>query len=338
MKTNIFLALLSILTSAGSLIAQSAIIVTETNFKLPILGEELFYFGFAEGDRIVFSFEELNGKDLKEVEIIEFPSTSRYKEFKTKAIQNKTLTVPRTGIYQFRFANTVVLQKTCKLKIERIAASEASKNFNSTVYWRTVYDTTYRNLHQSSATDQYTTASLLLPTAYYLQANNAGGESQVIAPISLPDFSAEWYYKYTVTKNKDQAETLKSTLDLKGTLTKLITEKGDLSFSADSMLAPAGADTCRIYLLDESNQQMFESKSPFRHFREGTREKGTSGVVKIKTANFPNAFLGIKNPNAQADIYVVIEAVAIISPDDTLQTAETQSISVKARKEAFLRN
>ena len=339
MKTNIFLALLCILMSAGSVVAQSPIIVTETNFKLPILGEEFFYFGFAEGDRIVFSFEELSGKDLKEVEIIEFPSTSRYKEYKTKAIQNKTLTVPRTGIYQFRFANTVVLQKTCKLKIERIAASEATKNFNSTVYWRTVYDTTYRNLHQQpAASDQYKTASLLLPTAYHLDANTAGGESQVIAPISLPDFSAEWYYKYTVVKNKEQAEMLKSTLDLKGTLTKLITEKGNLSFSADSMLAPAGVDTCRIYLLDESNQQMFESKSPFRHFKEGTREKATSGVVKIKTANFPNAFLGIKNPNAQADIYVVIEAVAIISPDDTIQTAETQSVSVKARKEPFLKN
>jgi len=61
-------------------------------------------------------------------------------------------------------------------------------------------------------------------------------------------------------------------------------------------------------------------------------------VVKIKTANFPNAFLGIKNPNAQADIYVVIEAVAIISPDETIQIPETQSVSVKARKEPFLKN
>ena len=129
MKTKFISTLLCILMSAGSVVAQPPIIVTETNFKLPILGEEFFYFGFAEGDRLIFSFEELSGKDLKEVEITEYPSTSRYKEFKTKAIQNKTLTVPRTGIYQFRFANTVVLQKTCKLKIERIAGSEATKKF-----------------------------------------------------------------------------------------------------------------------------------------------------------------------------------------------------------------
>src|SRR5688572_14421240 len=165
MKTNIFITLLFVLMSTASAIAQSPIIVAETNFKLPILGEEFFYFGFAEGDQLIFSFEELSGKDLKEVEIIEYPSTSRYKEYKTKAIQNKKLTVPRTGIYQFRFANTVVLQKTCKIKIERVAGSEATKNFNSTVYWRTVYDTTYRKLQQhTAAPDQYKTVSLLLPT------------------------------------------------------------------------------------------------------------------------------------------------------------------------------
>ncbi len=207
------------------------------------------------------------------------------------------------------------------------------------MYWRTVYDTTYRKLHQQTAApDQYKTVSLLVPTAYRLDANNGGSLSQVSMPVTLPDFSAEWYYKYTVAKDKEKAEAIKSTLDLKGTLNKLITEKGGLFFSADSMLVSEGADTCRIYLLDESNQQMFDSKSPFRHFKEGTREKATSGVVKIKTANFPNAFLGIKNPNAQSSIYVVIEAVAIISPDDTDQTAEAQSVSVKARKEPYLKN
>lgn len=339
MKTYIIFTLMLLLTGAGSASTQSSITVTETNFKLPILGEESFYFGFAEGDQLVFSFEELSGKDLKEVEILEFPSSSRYKEYKTNGIQNKRLNVTHTGIYQFRFANTVVLQKTCKLKIERIAGSEATKNFNSTVYWRTVYDTSYRSLkQQSAAPDQYKTVSLLLPTAYHLEANTGSNRSQVIAPISLPDFSAEWYYKYIVVKDKGEADALKSTLDLKGSLNKLINENGGLTFSADSMLTPGGADTCRIYLLDESNQQMFESKSPFRHFKEGTREKATSGIVKIKTANFPNAYLGIKNPNAQSGIHVVIEAVAIISPDDTDQTAEAQSVSIKARKEPYLKN
>jgi hypothetical protein len=121
-------------------------------------------------------------------------------------------------------------------------------------------------------------------------------------------------------------------------LQKKISETGGVSFSADSLPVPAATENCRIYLLDESNQQMFESRSNFRHFKEGTRENAPAGVVKIKTANFPNAYLGIKNPDVQSPLYIALEVVAIIAPDDTVQVAETQSISVKARQEPYLKN
>lgn len=320
-------------------LAQVPIVVSETSFKLPILGEESFYFGFAEGDQLIFSFEVDNAKELKEIEIIQYPSTSRYKELKTSRVDNKTITVPKTGIYQFRFANTVVLQKMCKLKIQRIPASQSTNNFNSTVYWRTVYDTTYRNLgQQQAAPDTYKTFSLVAPTIYYLEANTPEAKQQVSIPVTLPDFTSEWYYAYAASNTKEKAETLKSSLHLATALQKKILETGGVSFSPDSLPFPSGTENCRIYLLDQSNKQMFDAKSNFRHFNEGSRENATSGVVKIKTANFPNAFLGIKNPDAQSPLYVALEVVAIIAPDDTVQVAETQSISVKARKEPYLQN
>jgi hypothetical protein len=333
--TSIFLAALFI---SCSLLAQSPILVAETNFKLPILGEEFFYFGFAGGDQVLFSFEEENGKDLKEIEIVEWPGISRYKEFKTGIIQNKTLTVLRTGIYQFRFANNMMLQKTCRLKIQRIASGAATQNFNSTVYWRTVYDTTYRTLQQHTAAEPYKTVSLVPPTTYYLEPNTADSKQQITLPINLPDFTAEWYYVFAVANDKAKAEALKSSLQLAETIRRRIAETGGNNFSADSLPVPAGSANCRVYLLDQSNQQMFESRANFRHFREGTRENIPAGLVKIKIATFPNAFLGIKNPDAQTGIYVAVEAVAVISPDDTEQQAETQSVSVRARREPYLKN
>lgn len=335
--------IISILTAAvlfaGSLAAQPPITVAETNFKLLILGEEIFYFGFAEGDQLLFSFEEQNGKDLKEVEIVELPATSRYKEFKTSGIQKKILTVPRTGIYQFRFANSVLLQKTCRLKIQRIPAGVATQNFNTTVYWRTVYDTTYRTVQQlASNAESYKTIALLPPTTYYLEPNMAGGKPQVALPINLPAFIAEWYYVYAVTADKEKAEALKSSLQLVSTLRQRISERGGLSFAADSLSIPTGSNICRIYLLDQSNQQLFDSKGAFRHFKEGTRENASAGLVKIKTATFPDAYLGIRNPDPQAGIYVAIEAVAIIAPDDMGQPAEQKTVSIKARKEPYLKN
>ena len=339
MKKIFTTALFFTLLLSNTLLAQSPIVVTETNFKIPILGEESFYFGFAEGDQLLFSFEVENAKELKEVEIIQFPGTSRYKELKTSRIENKTITVPRTAIYQFRFANTVVLQKNCKLKIQRIPATAATANFNSTVYWRTVYDTTYRNLQQQSTKpDTYKTVSLVAPTTYYLEANTTEGKQQLTVPVKLPDFTSEWYYVYAASNKKEKAELLKSSLQLSTALQKKISETGGVSFSADSLPVPAATENCRIYLLDESNQQMFESRSNFRHFKEGTRENAPAGVVKIKTANFPNAYLGIKNPDVQSPLYIALEVVAIIAPDDTVQVAETQSISVKARQEPYLKN
>jgi hypothetical protein len=86
------------------------------------------------------------------------------------------------------------------------------------------------------------------------------------------------------------------------------------------------------------NHELFDARSNFRHFKEGTKENTPAGLVKIKTANFPNAYLGIRNPNPEEGIYVVIEAVAVIAPDDTAQMAEQQTISVRARKEPYLKN
>lgn len=330
--------IVTLLICFGSIHAQTPVTVTETNFKLPMLGEEFFYFGFAAGDQVVFSFEEQNGKDLKEVEITELPATSHYKEFKTSGVQKKTLSILRTGIYQFRFTNSVMLQKTCRLNIQRIPASEATQNFNTTVYWRTVFDTTYRTLQQHTAAEQYKTVSLVLPTTYYLEPNTADGKQLVTLPVKLPDFTSEWYYVFAVANNKEKAEALKSSLQLAETLQKWIAETGGNTFAADSLPVPAGSGNCRIYLLDQSNQQMFESKDNFRHFKEGSRENTPAGLVKIKIATFPNAYLGIKNPDAQAGIYVAVEAVAVISPDDTAQYAESQSVSIKARKEPYLKN
>src|SRR6188474_2191077 len=90
--------LVSIATTG--LTAQAPVDVVETTLKVAIMAEETFYLGFAEGDKMIFSFEEANGKELKEVEIVEMPSTSRFLEIKTSKILNKTITIPKTGIYK----------------------------------------------------------------------------------------------------------------------------------------------------------------------------------------------------------------------------------------------
>jgi len=123
---------------------QTPIDVAEQTFKLGGLGgEEIFYFGFAENDQIVFSFEEANGKELKEIEILEYPSSSKFMDYKTSKVTNKIINVANAGIYKFRFSNSALTGRICKVKIQRIPDNDKSIKFNSSVFWRTVSDTSW---------------------------------------------------------------------------------------------------------------------------------------------------------------------------------------------------
>lgn len=63
--------LLVLLYSAAYVIpfAQTPVDIVENTLKVAPQGEVVFYYGFAEGDQLIFNFEEVNGKELKELEI-----------------------------------------------------------------------------------------------------------------------------------------------------------------------------------------------------------------------------------------------------------------------------
>src|SRR5215510_10039457 len=83
------------------LYGQKPVTVVESTVKLGPFKEEVFYYGFAAGDKLIFNFEEANKKEVKEVEIMEMPSSSKFMDYKTKKIENKTLDILNTGIYKF---------------------------------------------------------------------------------------------------------------------------------------------------------------------------------------------------------------------------------------------
>jgi len=80
---------------------------------------------------------------MKEIEIVEYPNNSKFSDYKTKKIENKTINVTKTGVYVFRFKNSAIAGRICKIKIQRIPASDETKNFNSTVTWINKQDTTW---------------------------------------------------------------------------------------------------------------------------------------------------------------------------------------------------
>lgn len=331
-------SILLIFTSFG----QTIVDVAENTLKVGALGEEIFYYGFAEGDQLIFNFEEINGKELKEVEIIEYPSSSKFMDYKTKKIVNKTINITRSGIYKFRLANSALGGRVCKFKIQRVSNNELIKNFNSSVYWKTQYDTTYQTIQEKSLFKKELIPISIIPTTeYYINSgSNAtfmGGKSRITFPITLPKNTQEWYYVFSASREKSDIEEFKNSFNLIGQLSKIIDKTGALNFGVDMLTKPPGGNVCDVYLLDFNNSKLFESKDAYRYLTNGTRENIKSGIVKMTGGAAQTYFLGIKNPDNMYGIQVAIEVVAV-TLEEEWGLKDVQKMNITSKEVPYLKN
>jgi len=125
----------------------SPVSVTDIKMKVKGLKTKSLYYGFAEGDEIIFNFKELKGKGIKEIEIIELPENSK---FKVSEISDQKIKVHKKSVYEFRFVNSALSGRICEIKIERVPSNEELRSFNTDWKWKTLYDTTYVNYTQDS--------------------------------------------------------------------------------------------------------------------------------------------------------------------------------------------
>ena len=180
--------------------AQQPIDIVESVVKVGIKGEEAVFYGFAAGDQLIFSFEETNGKEMKEIEIIEMPQNSRFMDVKTSKIENKKINVPRTGIYKFRFANSALLPRTCKFKLQRIPGSAATQNFNTTVYYDSYNDTAYVTEIENYISKADTIINNFQERTIKVNPTSAPGTSKATFNFVLPENTVAWSYYLTAEK------------------------------------------------------------------------------------------------------------------------------------------
>lgn len=334
--------LMLLLFMLGTAHAQTPLTVAETTLKVAGLSEETLYYGFAEGDQLVFSFREVNGKELKELEIGEVSGSSLFMDFKTKNIAAKTFHIASTGIYTFRLVNESLGGRVCQVKIQRIPATEATQKFNTTVYWRTQYDTTYTTVQE-----RYLVKRELKPvevhamSEYYINSgSNAtflGGKSRITFPVTLPPNTQQWYYAFSASREKSDIEKVKGTFSLIGQLTALVDQTQLLNAGTAMLTNPPGGNVCDVYLLDFENSRLFEAKSAYNYFLNGTRENIKSGIVKMSGTGGQTYYIGIKNPDNTYGIQVAIEVVAIVL-DEQWGMRELQNPNVTSTKIPYLKN
>jgi hypothetical protein len=135
----VYLAIIS-----NSFAQTTAVEVADLTLKIAPKSEETLYYAFAEGDQILFSYTETNGKDIREVAVLEYPNTLKFKDIDRAQTAEKRLYVAQKGVYVFAFRNNALLAaRTVKVHLQRVPASSTTRQFGTAVQWQTRQDTTF---------------------------------------------------------------------------------------------------------------------------------------------------------------------------------------------------
>jgi hypothetical protein len=323
--------------------AQTIIEVAENTLKIGALDEQVFYYGFAEGDQMIFNFEELSGKELKEIEIIEMPTSSKFTDYKSLKIINKTLNIQNNGIYKFRFYNSSLGKRICKIKIQRVPSSESTKKFNSNVFWKTIRDTTYTPTVEKYLEKSENIAKEIYSANPQISSTTAfnGNKNYQIIDFDLPENTVSWsFYIGTGNEGKkefdnarnnftDQATSSFSTLSTYGPMAALALT-GMSYFSKVK-----GEDNVKYWFLSDQNSvQLFNAGQQFYTYKSGDVINEAS---QMKTPLTGKIYLALMNDNTIDPITLTIKVTAI-QQIDYWKTRTIQVMNVAEWQEPYLMN
>jgi len=299
------------------------------------------YYGFAEGDEIVLDFSTENRKGTQIIEVSEFESKSVvYSNHAFQTLEGIRIKVPKTAVYKFEFATNHIIDRQANVTIKRIPASEATRNFNCNVIWKTLNDTTFTVAQQKRRTGiSYEAVTLQSPMGFFVNSgSNAtflGGKSRILIPVNLPAGTVEWYYTFGALRNKEDIEGTKERMKLFSELAGLLDRSGIMSLGVEALTRPPATDYCDVYLLTPEHAQAFINKQDgqWQGLMEGSRPNLESGVVKVKNAYGNNPlYLGFRNPSGSYGLTVLVEIVAIVGRERYETVSVRQPVSYVTRK------
>lgn len=317
MKSFLSLFLLGFIIPVYS---QQLIDVADITLKVPGLGEEELWYAFASGDEIVFDFLELKGNPLKEIEISEYPSTSKFMDFKAKKIENKRIKVGKTGIYKFRFTNSAIAGRVIKVNIRRKPGSADFIDFNTSVQWVVKSDTTWiarsKEVLDTSYTVTEATNAMITVDGSKLGISNTKNSFQ----YNLPSNTKYWTYRIGVGQEAQEAKKidmikLRQMLESKSVagVTKAMGGTGlegyALGYLVELTIPKSGEDV-DFSIVDYDNRQLFYSGSQYKGWKHGN-----GVVVDFGRLDFPTSgtiYFVFKNDNIWDNINVEIDVIAVI--------------------------
>lgn len=315
-------------------------VISEMNLKVGSMQTEKFYFGFAAGDKIVLSMKEESKKELKEVEVLTYSGSSKFKTFKTDQIIGKEIDVPETGIYVFNFSNGSLGKRVCDIKISRIPGSPETESFNSTVYWKTIYDTSYYTVQEKYLISKDTAINNVANKVVKVHSTTNLNGNKTSFNFTLPNNTVAWSYYVGVNQAGQQAfeEATEMLAQKAAPLVAKIPGYGPLAalaLGSTSYIAKLQrGEDIDYYIVDNSNVNLFLGGTQFYYIMKGKVINDFSQMTKPLKGTYHFCFM---NDNAVTGVSVTVKVTAV-TVTENWGTRPVEKMKVTSRQIGYLKN
>ncbi|OYQ38236.1 hypothetical protein CHU92_06030 [Flavobacterium cyanobacteriorum] len=313
--------------------------VAELQLKLePNASEELLY-GFAAGDKILFTVEEAGGKTISEVAVAEYPQTFKYRELEVKKEKNREFRVNQKAVYSFTFANKSKESRICRVKIQRVPASSDTRAFNTAVKWATVhdtlwntftrdvvvgYDTVYEQKIKKVVAFEKRYEEVVLDKNQRVDAKTTLGQSRAAVAFTLPaaytgkdETKKVVAWAYWVGVGEESNEFWKQNRKMivgavQGATTMFTSPLGGIAAGAvTNLILPTNGEDVEYALVNEANSRLFFQEKAYKSFDSG---KGIAAYKRFTDEALMKGkyFIALINDNIVQPIDVNVKVSAIV--------------------------
>lgn len=335
-------------------IGQTTLILSKQTLKIAPGKTETISLGFLKDDIVRITFEEEGEKELKQIEIIEYPSNPIFSEYKITSL-DKTIKINSTGVYLINLTNESFTNRVCKIKVERTPENETGLSFNSHVLWVTKQDTTWNTytkdvlLRYDTVYKAVTKKELVSTTkkeevllekrqVVHSQTNANGNKSWVTFKLPVNKISelktekvVSWAYWVGVSEESNQTWQKNVQLMQKSVTDMAFAVSTPLGGYAAGMLTtlliPQTQENIKYVLLaDVTNLNLLMADQPYKYIDNGY---GPGGFMKQLNNNLQgDYYIALVNDNVMMGLDVDVKVSAII---------ETNIYENKTYREASLK-
>lgn len=306
-----------------TLSAQSLPVADQT-FKLD--GKSDFVYAFAEGDQVKLTVQELTGKSIKTVEFMQFPDYQIFRAYELDTALDKTILIPKTGVYLIRFQESGLSKKVCRFTLHRTPAGAETARLNTRVGWdiwtQPEFAVRKRAVQVGKKPDVVSLGGQVTVAASKFYTKKPVNVYQ----FTLPPGTVRWAYRVSVgqaTQEARRRDADKLRVALQSGATKLMGLQPETALAAfalgaaiDLTVSTAGEDV-EYAIVDYDNWTKF---SEYKEYTAFMQQSGVSVDVQRRYAPLEGTyFFALKSDNwvDNIDVNIDIEAVTEVPVYET---------------------